>query len=68
MSFTKDELLGIIVMCKHERTLMDTIGEMIQGIKIHHAQAIVAATAEKAAEMVEAMEKAEAAKKLEKVD
>lgn len=59
MSFTKDELVVIVSMCKHERTLMDTIESLMSGIAIHRAHAVVAAIAAKASEMREALDKVE---------
>lgn len=59
MTFTKEELETIRSMCRHERTLLDTIETVVQGLRISHAHALVAGIASKAQMMAEAMDKSE---------
>ena len=68
MSFTKEELLGIVVMCRHESSLIDAIEGMIQGIKVHQARLVTATIASKADEMYVALEKAEQLEAMKKAE
>ena len=59
-SFTDSELDAILVMCGHERIMLDVARTIVQGIKTASAHAVIAGIAAKAEAMIEAGKRAKA--------
>ena len=58
--FSPEDLRAIMLMCDHERDLVDTLATMIPGAKTKGAHAHIAALASKAEQMLETAAKADA--------